>query len=103
MNPLYDRASKRLIPPVLGMTQKGLYILGGIYRMKYYILEGTVNGYPMKDRTFLSRHEAEEQLDRVLENKGLQVEVSRHPSKHTEEFVCDQYTRFSISRCVVEA
>ena len=70
--------------------------------MKYYILSGVINGHLIKDRYCYSRESAEKKLERILEKKNLQVEVDRHPSKHTEEFVCNQYTRFSISRCVVE-
>lgn len=66
--------------------------------MKYYVLAGLINGQSIRERTFISRADAEKALERLLLRRDLQVEDDRFPSKHTEEFVCDQYTRFFISR-----
>ena len=71
--------------------------------MKYYVLEGLIRGNSIREKLSSSRPEAEKELEKILYKKGLQVEDRRFPSKHTEEFVCDQYTRFFISRVVIEA
>ena len=68
--------------------------------MKLYVLEGTINGQPMSPRSFLSRKDAEKRLSEILTWRDLQVEDDRKPSKHTEEFVCNQYTRFFIRRVI---
>jgi len=66
--------------------------------MKYYVLDGLINGQPIRERTFVTRQDAERKLSAILWGHDLQVEDDRFPSKHTEEFVCDQYTRFFIYR-----
>lgn len=66
--------------------------------MKHYVLDGEINGQPIRERTFMTRQDAENVLSAILFRHDLQVEDDRFPSKHTEEFVCDQYTRFFISR-----
>lgn len=66
--------------------------------MKYYVLAGLINGQSIRERSFLTRSDAERKLNGILIAHDLQVEDDRFPSKHTEEFVCDQYTRFFIRR-----
>jgi hypothetical protein len=69
--------------------------------MKYYVLAGQIHGQSIKEKLFNTRNAAEKELEKILYKKGLQVEEDRFPSKHTEEFVCDQYTRFSVKRVVL--
>lgn len=66
--------------------------------MKHYVLDGVINGQPMSPRSYLTRQDAEKRLNDILFRRDLQVEDDRFPQKHTEEFVCDQYTRFFIRR-----
>jgi len=66
--------------------------------MKYYVLDGQINGQPIKGRKFVSRQDAEKALEVILYRRDLQVRDDRFPSEHTEEFVCDQYTRFFVRR-----
>lgn len=66
--------------------------------MKYYVLDGQINGQPIRERTFFTRYDAEKALEKILLGRDLQVEDDRFPSEHTEEFVCDQYTRFFVRR-----
>ena len=66
--------------------------------MKFYILEGQLRGHSIKERKFQTRLAAEKYLERILYAEDLQVYADRFPSKHTEEFVCDQYTRFFVRR-----
>jgi len=70
--------------------------------MKFYVLDGCINGRAIKGKKFFSRSSAEIGLGKILTKHDLQVEDDRFPAKHTEEFVCDDYTRFSISRVVVD-
>ena len=69
--------------------------------MKYYVLDGQVNGQPIRAKVFATRVEAEKAMEDILYSKDLQVRDDRFPSKHTEEFVCDQYTRFFVRRVQV--
>lgn len=71
--------------------------------MKYYVLDGEIRNRPIREKLFSTRPAAEQAMEQILYKKGLQVEIDRFPSKHTEEFVCDQYTRFSIHRVVIES
>jgi len=66
--------------------------------MKYYVLDGLINGQPIRERKFMTRQDAEKVLANILFRYDLQVEDDRFPSTHTEEFVCDQYTRFFVRR-----
>lgn len=70
--------------------------------MKYYLLKGEIKGHAIKEKLSSTRELAEKKLYKILTKHNLQVEVTRFPEKHTEEFVCDQYTIFSIKRVVVE-
>ena len=65
-----------------------------------YVLDGTINGYPITPRSFLSRREAEKRLYDILTRSNLQVEDDRRPEPHTEEFVCSYHTRFFVRRIV---
>ena len=65
---------------------------------KKYVLDGIVNGQPIRARSYYTRWEAEQALGNMLTMKDLQVEDDRFPMPHTEEFVCNQYTRFFIRR-----
>lgn len=69
--------------------------------MKFYVLDGRINGQPIGEKRFISRADAEKRLERILVNRDLQIENDLFPSKHTEEFVCNQYTRFFISRKII--
>ena len=71
--------------------------------MKYYVLEGIINGRPIKERKFATRARAERAMTTILFDSNLQVTDNRFPSKHTEEFVCDHYTRFFVRRVLVTA
>lgn len=64
--------------------------------MKYF-LSGEINSHQIKARHFRSRKEAEKILNEILFNNNLQVEWNRRVD-HTEEFVCDNYTRFFVGR-----
>ena len=66
--------------------------------MKYYVLDGQLRGQAIKERIFGSRAAAEKAMEKILYTEDLQVQDDRFPSKHTEEFVCDQYTRFFVRR-----
>lgn len=66
--------------------------------MKHYVLEGEINGRAIRSRAYLSRKAAEKKLNSILLWSNLQVEDDRFPQKHTEEFVCDDNTRFFIRR-----
>lgn len=70
--------------------------------MKFYVLKGIINGRAIREKDSISRKLAEDKLDKILNRHGLQVESNYFSEKHTEEFVCDQHTRFSISRIVVD-
>lgn len=65
---------------------------------KKYVLDGTLNGRPVRARAFPTRKDAEQALGDFLFMNNVQVEDDRFPQKHTEEFVCNQYTRFFIRR-----
>lgn len=65
---------------------------------KKYVLDGEINGQPIRARSFLTRLDAEYVLGNMLTLKDLQVQDDRFPEPHTEEFVCNQYTRFFIRR-----
>lgn len=65
---------------------------------KKYVLDGTLNGRPVRARVFPTRKDAEQALGDFLFMNNVQVEDDRFPQKHTEEFVCNQYTRFFIRR-----
>ena len=67
---------------------------------KKYVLDGTLNGRPVRARVFHTRKDAEQALGDFLFMNNVQVEDDRFPQKHTEEFVCDQYTRFFIRRVI---
>jgi len=69
--------------------------------MKFYVLEGQINGRPIREKRFPTRPSAEKAMEGILYRENLQVEEDYFPSKHTEEFVCDQYTRFFIKRVVL--
>lgn len=71
--------------------------------MKYYVLDGEINSRPIKGKAFPTRSAAEKALSKILAFEDLQVTEDRFPSKHTEEFVCDQYTRFFVRRVVPAA
>jgi hypothetical protein len=66
--------------------------------MKYYVLDGYVRGQAIKEKMFATRPAAEKAMEKILYTEDLQVQEDRFPSKHTEEFVCDQYTRFFVRR-----
>lgn len=66
--------------------------------MKHYVLYGTVNGRSVSPRSYLTRQDAEKRLSDILYRNDLQVEDDRFPQAHTEEFVCNPYTRFFIAR-----
>ena len=70
--------------------------------MKFYVLRGVIKGRQIKEKVASSRRSGEIKLEKILAKNGLQVEENYFSSKHTEEFVCDARTRFSISRVVVE-
>lgn len=65
-----------------------------------YVLDGTINCHPIVPRSFETRRDAERCLDGILTGRDLQVEDDRHPEQHTEEFVCNHYTRFFIRKVV---
>jgi hypothetical protein len=69
--------------------------------MKYYVLDGLINGRAIREKTFMSRAAAERALGDLLCKEDLQVQDDRFPQKHTEEFVCDQYTRFFVRRVLI--
>jgi len=66
--------------------------------MKYYVLDGEINGRPIKEKMFSSRALAEKAMEKILFQEDLQVQDDRFPSKHTEEFVCDRCSRFFVRR-----
>ena len=68
--------------------------------MKYYVLDGEVNGRPIKGKKFSSRAAAEKAMEAIIYREDLQVQDDRFPSKHTEEFVCDRCSRFFVSRII---
>ena len=65
---------------------------------KKYVLDGEINGQPIRARSYRTRLDAERVLGNMLTWKNIQVEEDRFPEPHTEEFVCNQYTRFFIRR-----
>lgn len=65
-------------------------------KVKFYVLEGSINGLPIRSRSFVTRDRAERFLNAILQKKNLQVEEDRFPQPQTEEFVCNYYTRFFI-------
>lgn len=65
--------------------------------MYRYYLYGEVNRRKIKTRRFKTRAGAEKALSKILSNKGLQVYADRRVG-HTEEFVCNYYTRFYVER-----
>jgi len=69
--------------------------------MKFYELDGEINGHPIKGHLYNSRRAAEKALEVILYRDDLQVNDDRFPEKHTEEFVCNQYTRFFIRRVIL--
>jgi len=69
--------------------------------MKFYVLDGVINSRPIKEHLYKSRRDAEKALEGILYRDDLQVYDDRFPEKHTEEFVCNQYTRFFIRRIVL--
>lgn len=68
--------------------------------MKYYVLDGEINGRPIKGKSFATRLAAEKAMESLLYRNDLQVEKDRFPSKHTEEFVCDRCSRFFVRRVI---
>ena len=68
--------------------------------MKYYVLDGEINGRPIRGKKFSSRAAAEKAMEVIIYKEGLQVQDNRFPSKHTEEFVCDRCSRFFVSRVI---
>ena len=70
--------------------------------MKFYALDGSINGRSIKEKLYPSRRAAEKAMESILYKEDLQVEIDRFPSKHTEEFVCDRCSRFSIYRVIYE-
>ena len=69
--------------------------------MKFYELDGVINGRQIKGHLHKSRRDAEKALEVILYRDNLQVNDDRFPEKHTEEFVCNQYTRFFIRRVIL--
>ena len=69
--------------------------------MKFYSLDGIINGHPIKGHLYRSRRDAEKALEGILYRDDLQVTEDRFPEKHTEEFVCNQYTRFFVRRVIL--
>ena len=68
--------------------------------MKYYMLDGEVNGRPIRGKKFSSRAAAEKAMEAIIYREELQVQDDRFPAKHTEEFVCDRCSRFFVSRVI---
>ena len=69
--------------------------------MKFYELDGQINGHQLKGHLYSSRRAAEKALESILYCNDLQVNDDRFPEKHTEEFVCNQYTRFFVRRVIL--
>ena len=51
--------------------------------MKYYVLDGEVNGRPIRGKKFSSRAAAEKAMEAIIYREDLQVQDDRFPSKHT--------------------
>lgn len=67
--------------------------------MKRYKLEYIVNGKRGKCKSFNSRSSAESYMGKVLLRKHLDVtDIIMKDNDHTQEFYCNDYSRFTISR-----
>ena len=74
--------------------------------MRYYTLDAVVQGNNAKlnKRVFTSRDEAIDYMFNYYEKHyiyGLQVETehSVNDNKHSVEYICNYYNRFTITRC----
>ena len=67
--------------------------------MKRYKLEYIINGRQGKDKVFGTRKKAESYMSKVLFDNNLDVtDVILRNNKHTQEFYCNDYSRFTIER-----
>lgn len=67
--------------------------------MKVYVLESIINNNLRKEKFFKTRQDADKYLAKLLDENNLTVEdVIYRDNNHSQEFVCDYYNRFIVSR-----
>lgn len=67
--------------------------------MKKYRLKYTINGRDGRVKYFATRNKAESYMGRVLLRTGLDVtDIIFRDNDHSQEFYCNDYSRFTIDR-----
>ena len=70
--------------------------------MKVYVLESIINNNLRKEKYFKTRKAADKYLAKLLDENRLSVEdVIYRDNNHSQEFVCDYYNRFIVSREII--
>ena len=71
--------------------------------MKIYVLESIINNSVKKEKYFKTRSAADKYLAKVLDENNLSVEdIIYRNNNHSQEFVCDYYNRFIVSREIIQ-
>lgn len=71
--------------------------------MKVYVLESIINNNLRKEKFFKTRQDADKYLAKLLDENNLTVEdVIYRDNNHSQEFVCDYYNRFIVSREIIQ-
>lgn len=66
--------------------------------MKSYSFDGVIGGNNQIHKTFKTRECANRYLEKVLSEKNIEVSDVLKKENHRYEYICNQYTRFSITR-----
>lgn len=66
--------------------------------MKSYSFDGVIGGTNQIHKKFKTRECANRYLEKVLLDKNIEVNDILKKDNHRYEYICNQYTRFSISR-----
>ncbi len=66
--------------------------------MKSYSFDAIIGGKELIQKTFKTRESANKYLEKILDEKNIEINDVLKKENHRYEYICNQYTRFFIER-----